>query len=244
MKVYEIEHEVLYYEGDMTGKLNLPTILNLAILSSTEQAIDYGVGPEYTHNLGLGWIILQHIIDIKRRPEIGERIKVSTHAKELNPFFCKRDYTFVDAQGIEIIKIDTLYAMIDMTKRKMARIPEDIAAAFDPTIVKKIARQTAPLTMTDDMSSQQQDYRVRFTDIDSNQHVNNSKYLNWTQDILGPEFLLAHEPRHVNIKFEHEVRLGEIVTSRVAVIGNQSRHQIIAGDELAAEASIDWTENQ
>jgi len=244
MKVYEIKHEILYFEGDMTGKLSLPNILNLAILSSTEQSIAYEVGPDFTHGLGLGWIILQHILEIKRRPAIGETVTVQTYAKEVNPFFCKREYIFVDADGNEIVKIDTLYAMIDMEKRKMARIPDGIAQKFDPILVKKIARQPAPDSIgADEQLLRSQDYRVRFTDIDSNQHVNNSKYLNWTQDVLGPEFLLSHEPSHVNIKFEHEVRLGDTVDSKVVVTGNATRHQISSGANLAAEASINWTTN-
>ena len=37
-------------------------------------------------------------------------------------------------------------------------------------------------------------YRVRFYDIDSNQHVNNAMYFNWIIDVLGYDFLTTHIP--------------------------------------------------
>ncbi|MDR3190383.1 MAG: acyl-ACP thioesterase [Lactobacillaceae bacterium] len=243
-KIFEMPHEILYYEADATGKLSLPNILNLAILSSTKQTDELGVGPDYTHDLGLGWIILQHNMTITRRPAIGETIILQTQAREANPFFCMRDYTFIDASGQVIVQIDSMYAMIDMQKRKVARIPEGYVDVFEPIVVKKIPRLPEPqLIAEDEQVDIEQDYRVRFTDIDSNQHVNNSKYFDWVQDVLGDGYIRTHEAVSVNIKFEQEVRSGNIISSRVVKQGDVTKHQIYNGEILAAEASVSWVAN-
>jgi medium-chain acyl-[acyl-carrier-protein] hydrolase len=243
-ETYRMQHEVLYYEADFTGKLSLPMIFNLAVLSSTEQSVVLGVGPDYVHAHGLGWIILQHVVDIKRRPRIGEKLTLTTLAHSFNPFFAKRLYSILDEAGNVLVEIDALYAIIDMEKRKLARIPDDMVDAYDPERVKKIPRQPEPAKFAEDEQGDiSRDYRVRYLDIDSNQHVNNSKYFDWLQDVLDSDFVKTHEPTHLNIKYEHEVLLGDTVKSEVTLneAGTQSVHRIWDGDNLSAEAQIDWT---
>lgn len=43
-EIYSMQHQVLYYEADVTGKLSLPMIFNLAVLSSTQQSVDLEIG--------------------------------------------------------------------------------------------------------------------------------------------------------------------------------------------------------
>ena len=186
---FRMPHDVVYYEADVTGKLSLPMIYNLAILSSTQQAIDLDIGPEYTHAKGLGWIVLQQLVTINRRPKDGETITLMTKAKQFNPFFAKREYRLIDADGNDLVIMNGLFSMIDMNKRKLARIPKDMAEAYQPEHVRKIPRdpEVTPFDETRD-ADYVQEYVVRYLDIDSNHHVNNSKYAEWMSDVLPVEF--------------------------------------------------------
>ena len=239
--IYEMTHDVLYYEADETGKLSLPYILNLAILSSTMQSVAYGIGPDETHTRGLGWIVLQHVMDIKRRPNIDETVILQTYAREVNPYFATRIYKIFDTDRNELVSIESLYAMLDMEKRKMARIPAEYVALYGADVVKKIPRLPEPTKISANESALSLDYRVRYTDIDSNKHVNNSKYFDWLQDVLGETFLQTHEPVQVNIKFEQEVRMGDVISSTATIGDAQTVHRIMNGDIVAAEASATWT---
>ena len=239
---FRMPHDVVYYEADVTGKLSLPMIYNLAILSSTQQAIDLDIGPEYTHAKGLGWIVLQQLVTINRRPKDGETITLMTKAKQFNPFFAKREYRLIDADGNDLVIMNGLFSMIDMNKRKLARIPKDMAEAYQPEHVRKIPRdpEVTPFDETRD-ADYVQEYVVRYLDIDSNHHVNNSKYAEWMSDVLPVEFLISHEPTAMNIKYEHEVLPGNKIKSEVQLVDNVTKHRIWFGDVLSAEATIEWT---
>ncbi|TYC48906.1 acyl-ACP thioesterase [Weissella muntiaci] len=242
-EMYSTPHEILYYEADVTGKLSLPMIFNLVVLSSTKQSVDLGVGPKFTHENGVGWIILQEDMKINRRPVDGEQVILQTMAKEFNPFFAKRLYRILDQAGNVLVDVDAFYTMVDMEKRKVARIPQAMVDAYQADQVKRIPRLAEPTKFEEGMEADQvQEYAVRFSDIDSNQHVNNSKYPDWMQDVLGADFITSHEPTAVNIKYEQEVRLGEYVRSEVKIVGNTTLHQIWANGTLSAEAEITWTE--
>lgn len=241
-EMFKMKHQVKYYEADVTGKLSLPMIFNLAVLSSTMQSIELNVGPDFTHAQGLGWIILQEVLTIKRRPNDGEEIILQTLAREFNPYFAKRLYQITDLDGNVLVNIEALYAMVDMEKRKMARIPQEMVDAYQSERVKKITRDVEPAKFAeDDQANRVQKYAVRFLDIDSNRHVNNSKYADWMQDVLDPAYVLEHEPVAMNIKFEQEVRLGDMVQSEVKFANdNQTIHRIVSGDQVSAEAEITW----
>ncbi|TVV26060.1 acyl-ACP thioesterase [Weissella cibaria] len=242
-EIYSMQHQVLYYEADVTGKLSLPMIFNLAVLSSTQQSVDLEVGPDFFHAQGIGWIILQHMVEINRRPKIGENLTLQTLAKEFNPFFAKRMYRILDEAGNVLVEIDALYAMIDMERRRMARIPQEMVDAYEPERVKKIPRQPEPQHMIADIPVDvTQEYVVRYLDIDSNQHVNNSKYFDWIQDVLDHDFVKTHEPKRLNIKYEHEVLLGDTIKSEAQTLEDATIHRIWSGDTLSAEAAIEWTD--
>lgn len=240
MQPFDITRRVEYYEADMTGQLALPMILNWAVLASKMQSDALGVGQEVHLARGLGWIILQYEVTIKRRPKINESIKIQTFAAKCNPFFVRRPFAFFDAAGDEIIRVDSIWAMIDIAHRHMARLPEDIIDRYQAERVKQIPRIPNPGQITSAKVYEENDYHVRYLDIDANQHVNNSKYFEWMQDVMTPEFLATHEITTINLKFENEIRLGHTIQSQVVHQDHESKHRIMMGDVVSAEAEFKW----
>lgn len=242
MKKYEIERRVAYYEADTTQKLSLPMILNLAVLASKNQSDELGVGQDYHLAMGLGWVILQYEVTIKRRPKVGELMRIQTYAAEYNPFFVRRPFIFFDESGDEIIKVSSIWTMLDIKNRRMARLPQAIVDKYDAELVKQVPRIPNPIKITGDDTVIENDYHVRYLDIDANQHVNNSKYFEWMQDVLSPEYLMTHEVTHINLKFENEIRLGHTILSQVVLGDGETRHRIMMGDTVSAEAEFKWRE--
>lgn len=104
MKKYEIERRVEYYEADTTQKLSLPMILNLAVLASKNQSDELGVGQDYHLAMGLGWVILQYEVKIKRRPKVGELMRIQTYAAEYNPFLYDDLLYFLMNQVMKLLR--------------------------------------------------------------------------------------------------------------------------------------------
>lgn len=240
MKTFEIKRHVEYYEADTTGKLTLPMILNWAVLASKKQSDALKVGQASYMGRGLGWVILQYEVEIERRPKINEEIIIRTFAAKYNPFFVNRRFAFFDTQGQEIVRVNSIWTMIDIENRRMARLPQDIVDKYEPERVKQIPRIAKPTQITSDDSLEENTYHVRYLDIDANKHVNNSKYFEWMQDVVSPEYLTTHEVTYVNLKFENEIRLGHMIQSQVVLKDNLSRHRIMMGDTVSAEAEFKW----
>jgi len=56
--------------------------------------------------------------------------------------------------------------------------------------------------------------------VDINGHMNNSKYIDETEDLLGAEYLKDHELRSLEIEYKSEIKLGQTVTLKYTQSGD------------------------
>lgn len=238
-------HEIKFYECDVTGKLSLPMLLNIVIKTSESQGEELGRNAEYIHQLGYGWVITQHELWINRLPSSEEVVTVTTESTSYNKYFCYRSFWVHDADGQELVSIESTFVLMDLSTRKMTSVSEEVIAPYQSEKTKKIQRGTK---IPDFSGLEERNYRVRFTDIDANKHVNNSRYLDWIIDSLDFDFLMSHQARFVNIRFDKELAYGNMIQSKWQAAKEAdgvlvSQHQIKLGETLCAEAAITWQEN-
>ncbi|MCY9807168.1 thioesterase [Lentilactobacillus senioris] len=241
-KKYSLDHQVLYYEGDVTNQMTIAMLLNVVVLTSEAQNRDLGIDHDILGQQGLGWVVTSYSMKVNRMPRVDEVITVTTRGTSYNRFFALREFWVVDATGQELVKIDSIWVLMDEVKRKITTISPEIVAQYESELVKKmpkLPRPTAPETVI-----AEKNYQIRYTDIDFNGHVNNAHYLEWVVDTLPMTFLEQHTPKAINIRFENEVVYGQTVQGTVELLGDDSqsisRHEIKFEDTTAALAEITW----
>lgn len=80
-------------------------------------------------------------------------------------------------------------------------------------------------------------YPVRFSALDMNGHVNNAKYYDWAADMVDFEFRKSHQPKHVFIKYNHEVLYGEEINALMSWEDEVSHHNFNDG---STQIEIHW----
>lgn len=241
-KEFTRQHEVVYYECDRTGSMTIPMLISIAIRISEEQSDQLNRGTDFIQSFGVTWILTNYHVMISRLPQVGETVSVTTKAQEYNKYFCYRTFWFYDEAGNELVKIESVFALMDIHTRKMSRVTEEIIAPFESEKISKIRRFGQLTKLDKEKPYTQLPYRVRFYDIDSNQHVNNAIYFNWILDALGYDFLNQHQPKSITIRYEKEVSYGNQIDSLVQIDETTicSRHLIQVGDDRCCEAEIEW----
>lgn len=241
---FKEKHGLRYYMCDRNHVLTMPMLVNLLLDVSGKQSLELGLGDDVVNDMGYSWIILQYEFTIHRMPNFKETIEIETFASEYNKLFCYRNFIVRDEKGKEIIKVSTTFALIDIEKRKMARLPVEIVGPYQAEFNKRLKRTPKPVAIAENHATRKS-YRIRYFDIDTNQHVNNSQYLNWALDSLGSNFLTSHVLKSGTIKFEKEVHEGETIESWVSKEeldeGIVSAHRIQTGDIVNCTASFNWT---
>lgn len=243
-KVYKKEHQIKYYECDTTQKMTVSMLLNIMLHVSGEQSYSLGVGDEVLAEKGLAWIILQYEVNVDRMPAFYETINITTQATSYNKLFCYRTFKVYDEEGNLCVTVNSTFALMNIKERKMARVPDEIVAPYGSEFSKKLIRSPKP-EKVDEETMLSKEYRVRYLDIDSNRHVNNSKYVEWVMDTLDLEFLTSHEIENMTIKFEKEVHYGQLIHSEMSLTKQEegkvlTAHRIVTEGIINCEASILW----
>lgn len=243
--VYERSLRIPYYLGDRYNRMNLPHLMNVLIEISGEQTAEIGAQP--VEELGLHWIIIQYNLNITRMPKTDEEITIRTFTKEHNRIFSYREFEVYDTEGNLLLDVLTVFALMD-DNRKLSRIPKEIVKGYGSTENRRIRRIPKPELPEDIEEATRKDYSVRYFDIDSNFHANNSMYYIWMLDALGDEFLATHNPIAGNIAFEKEVHIGETIESYTDFSKDAngqiiSRHQIQVDDVIKCTGTFTWEEN-
>ena len=79
------------------------------------------------------WLVLRHEIDYRGNVGEGAEVTGCTEIREgpRGPRFV-RHFTFTDAEGRELVRAQTTWAMIDKATGKLMRVPSEVAAPFMP----------------------------------------------------------------------------------------------------------------
>lgn len=237
-------HQVKGYECDLQGEMALPALINALVHVSGMQSDSLGNTEESMSELGLSWIIVQYNITVDRMPKKGEPITLETEAVSYNRFFTYRVFRAFDEKDGLLVEIFTTFSIMNLETRKLVRVEKSLVEPYQADETRSLVRQPKPLPVDNEKKAEQL-FRVRYLDIDGNKHVNNSKYFDWIINTVDLDFLLNHQIKTINIKYEKEVEYGNMVTSEWSVNDQEdgtvlTAHQIINGDTIACSANIIW----
>ncbi|WP_283678059.1 acyl-ACP thioesterase domain-containing protein [Lentilactobacillus sp. Marseille-Q4993] len=237
-------HTVPYYEADVTNHVTIAMLLNILILISEHQNKELGVDhTELINNYSSGWIVTSYSIKITEMPTVESKIKVTTRGTSYNKYFAYREFWVHDESGAEMVKVDSIWVLMNEETRKVQTITDNFIEPYESDQVKKVPRLPRPEKLVGDPDAVKQ-YQVRSNDIDFNGHVNNSHYLEWMVDVLPMDFLISHQPVQTDIRFENEVKYGQIVESKVSQTEVDDKvktvHLVTCGGNISAIATIVW----
>lgn len=180
-KKIKFTHKVNYNEVDKNLNLRVDTIfgyLQYAAISHSEQV---GSGTEYLKDLGYTWVMAKIQIEIYEYPTFGDNIEILTWSLGAKSFLAIRDFELKKGEKV-FAKATSLWYLINLEKRKIVKIPEDIIKKYnslklDPNfdnLEKKRFDFEGDISFNDKIT-------LRYSDFDSNGHVNNTAYFNYIQ---------------------------------------------------------------
>ena len=238
VKTFEYSMKIPFDMSDVNGYIKIPQLILLSLQVSGMQSIELGMSDMYIlENYNLVWIITDYNMKIERLPVFDEKITIETYAKSHNRLFCYRAFNIKDEEGNTIIEMVATFVLMDRDTRKVHPVMSEITDAFDSEFSKTMLRGPRFKELEGGV---EQEYRVRFYDLDMNGHVNNSKYLDWVFEVMGADFLTQHIPKKVHLKYVKEVLAGGLITSQYEQEGLKTQHQITSDGQINAQAEIEW----
>lgn len=166
------------------------------------------------HGLNVAWVLARMHFHYVRTPMRYEGTTMWTWHKGLNGLYFVRDYQMCDAQGTPIVNATSSWIIMDLESRRMVR-PEDLVGLISPepqcsedAIAELSPKIVMPRRVEPTLIGE---HTVSYSDIDINQHANNTKYIAWALDALDLDKVSEHEISDIYINFNREAHPGEKV---------------------------------
>ncbi len=219
MALAEVHAEEFYLSaGECGPEQTLPVALLVSRLIevATNHANELGVGYENLIAHGQTWVLSRVAVEMDRYPRVDERYSVVTWVEKLNRHFSTRNYMIAMADGSVAGYARTVWVGINVADRTLADISRlaplaDVALPQKECPIAEVSRHR-PVAVPDRCA----DYCFRYSDIDSNRHVNTVRYVELLLNQWPLEFHDSHCMRRLEMSFMRESYFGEKAQVRLA----------------------------
>lgn len=194
---------------DRYGRLKLSTLLHFAQSVAEMHCTELSVDWNSLDRQGLFWAIVRNRVQILRLPKIGETITLKTWPMPTTRSAFPRATAGFDENGEEIFRCISLWILMDKNTRAMV-LPGKSNVTVDGMLTG--TELAPPSSLSPKPLSHRTNRRVGYTELDRNGHMNNTKYMDWVDDLLGSDFHEAHTPQEITLCYLNEAKEGQEIT--------------------------------
>ena len=204
-KTWNLLLSVPYGDVDRENVLTLQGVFKLLQEAAIAHASQHHTGTAAMVTRGESWVLKRMAVEIEHYPRYGESLRVETWSSGIRDFKGYREFrVFAGAggPGALVISGSSVWAYVSRRTRSIVRVPPEVAdgfrshsgGVFCPDL-EELAL-AAPHTAGADVLS----VSLRYSDVDANDHVNNTAYLDLLQTALARLGRPAR-PQRIRIKY-------------------------------------------
>lgn len=205
IKEYNIESSDI----DPNHELKLSSLFRMMQDAATDAVHALGHGLKAMENDNLMWVITRHELEIYRNFKFTEKVVVKTYAGKDMLFIFPRYFQIENEKGEILMRASSTWCVLSSLNRKV--------------VTKPFGNEKFPLEHLDGelelpikiqcpLLNKNEDRIVRYSDVDLNGHLNNTKYIEYVLDLHSLDFLNSHQIKRFVINYEHEAKYGDVIS--------------------------------
>ena len=234
MKTYQEDLLLRTCDCDFTGQWRPSAImLTMQELSGAHSEL-LGCGRNALLKNNVVWVLTRSEVHMEKYPRIGDRVTAETFPTANRRWFFPRYYFFRDEQGGVLGYAATLWALLDVENRRM--LPPGEVARVLPDNSDLPLPMGLPATV--DMVDAEEMILRRlpaYCDLDVNQHVNNTRYVDWACDALGIDVMRQYCMETLLVNYDKEIKPDQGIMLHVSRNDLSFRVAGYHGDQLHFE---------
>ena len=207
---YSFIFKIASFDTDSADRIRLSAVLRYQQEAGEQHLGPAGLGWRELSDHGIAFVASRWHTAIHRLPTLEEEVTLTTwHRDRKGPRFF-RCYEWRDAAGNVLIEGVMQFALVSVTDHRLLRGDEFMALAPLPDATRGVAcADPGRFALTDPTDAGT--YAVRWSDIDRNGHMNNTRYADLAWDFL-PSHLQGGTPCDVELYFAGESRQGDTLS--------------------------------
>lgn len=207
---------------DFNSELRLSALFKYMQQVASHHCATLKVGSNELMELGLLWVVIRMSVKITRLPKLDEVVTFTTHPGDTRTFLFPRYFEVYDEKGKLLISVSSLWTIISKETRKVVLKPNGIKPIKgeqnkdDLPLPEKVVGEASSLVDT---------RKVKYSEIDINRHLNNTKYIEFIEDCHESSFFETHKVISLDINYDKEIKENQVVS----LYSNKSEPEIIKG---------------
>lgn len=197
------------FHVDPKGRARLTALANFLQETAYKHAHSLGLGFQHLAQNNSAWVLSRLRIQVSEYPKWDNEITIETWPCGIEKLFARRDFRIMNKRGDTIGKASTSWLMVNTQTHRPIRIQPDFIkfktrtdGIFDSSIEK---------INVDEELFKLSEHKVKYSDLDIVEHVNNVKFVEWCIDALDPDLIMNKSISDFTINFISEARIGDQV---------------------------------
>lgn len=205
--MYEKEYTVRYSEVTDKAVSSLPALVSYFQDTTMFHSDTVGQGIGDLMERKMAWLLASWRVKIERYPNYAEKITARTWATKFAGVYGYRDFSLSDEKGNIIALASSVWIQYDAGAQKMKRVTQEVADVYGAEgnfafSDGEEGRIRPPKEYVDVGFAE-----VRRRDLDTNNHVNNVRYIDYALDVLPPDL----DVRELRVSYKKAALLGDVI---------------------------------
>ena len=222
---------------DFQFRATMASLGDILLTAAQFNADDNGFGLRRLNEMECSWVLSRIAIEMKRFPEQYENIQVETWVEEVGRANTTRNFCIRDEKNEIIGNACSVWVFFDMKTRRAKDLKtlEGIHeyANGEPGMIGK------PIKISAVEGEDYDGFKVKYSDIDINGHVNSIRYIQWISDCFSLDCYRKCSVKRFEINYMNEMLFDDFVD----IVGQQIesgdfRFEIRKGDKTACRARM------
>lgn len=200
--IYEKEYDLRTSDFDRRTKLTPAAILDLFQCVAGLHAEELGIGRAVMLEKQLLWVVVRVKLEILAEVPFNSTVKVKTWPLPAARATFQREYQILSKTGELLVKGSSEWVLMHSERRRLVPIrevyPDSESFCTDKNFEGKFAKLADFEPLGEGVTM-----KAQYTDIDMNNHVNNTKYVNFVLNAVEPQ---ERDIRFVQIDYSKEVQ--------------------------------------
>ncbi len=219
------------YQLDQRGRMPVWIIFQNLQEAAEYNAVDLGFDTETLLQRGLTWVLSRLQLRVTSVPKGRQGMEVETWPSDIVSRFAHRDFRLRLPGEEEYFAVaSSAWIMLDMHKMR----PVTVATYLPKDHVVHLPRMvTEPFPAFDTQGEPEvlTEFRVRRSDLDLNDHVNNVHYVEWLAESVPEELWRNADVSALDVEYKRAVKFGDTVTVSTYAAGDHTyiHRMLVAG---------------
>lgn len=224
--MYEFDSRVRYSEVNSKGQLTWLALMDYFQDCSVFHSEQVHLSVDYLAKRQIAWFLSSWQICVNSMPHLADKITIQTWSYGMKGFYGYRNFLLNDQAGERLAYANSVWVLVDTTTGRPVRVPQEVADCYG--VEPQLPMECSPRKLAmPDACDIRESITVPSFFIDTNQHMNNSCYIQVALGFL-PEDFKTDETR---VEYRRAAVQGDVLIPRVSIEKKRVVVALCAEDE-------------